>query len=129
MSGVQRISDLYAEVHDLVDLEGPGEQAIVQRLSLQPLHHDEWLAIVFTDVVDGADVGVIQGRCRARFDAKALDRLSIACQLFRDELESYSSAEALIVGAIHHAHSAGTELRSDPIVRNSSTDHTDVLRW
>ncbi len=32
---------------------------MLQRLALQKLHHDEALAVIFADLVDSADIGMV----------------------------------------------------------------------
>ena len=59
--GVEGVGDLQAQVQDLLGAEPPGADAVLQRLPLQALHDDEGPSFVLADVVDGADVGVIQG--------------------------------------------------------------------
>jgi hypothetical protein len=50
---------------------------VLERLSGEHLHHDELLAIGVTNVMDGADVRMIQSRRGARFPAEAFERLRI----------------------------------------------------
>ena len=64
---VQGVGDLDADVHQLMDLERTGQQPIAQGLPLHQLHDDEGVALVIADVVDGADVRVVQGGGGARF--------------------------------------------------------------
>ena len=108
---------------DLKDLERRPRQPFVQRLALQPFHDDERLAVVFADIVDGADVRVVEGGRGARFDAEAFDRLAIARQFLGDELKSDRTSQAAVIGAKDHAHATRAELRDDAIVRNRLADH------
>ena len=74
--GVERIGDLYAEIENFVDrASGPVAMRCLQRLAFKQLHGDEGLAFVLVDLVNGADVGMIQGGGRARFTLEALERL------------------------------------------------------
>src|SRR5579863_1406000 len=57
---------LNGEVQEPVHVERlPGDQT-AQRLPLHQLHGDEGMSLVFAKFVNGADVGVIEGRGRAR---------------------------------------------------------------
>ena len=126
--GVERVGDLDADVDNLLDLERAGRDAIVQCLALHPFHDDERLAIVLADVVDGADVGMVQRGCGARFNAEALNGLSIARQILGDELQRDRTAKAGVVGAVDDAHAAGSKLMEHPIVRDCFADHTEGRR-
>ena len=55
----------------LVTTDAAG-QAITQGLALQQLHHDEGLAFVLLDFVDGADIGMIQRGSGLRLALEAL---------------------------------------------------------
>jgi len=44
----------------LMSLHGASLDAVLQGLAFQVLHDDEGLSLMLTNVVDGADVGMIQ---------------------------------------------------------------------
>src|SRR5271166_4434729 len=46
--------------------------AVLQRHPVQILHDQKYLIVVLADLVDGADVGMVQGRRRTRFAAETL---------------------------------------------------------
>jgi len=51
---------------------------MLQGLAAQHFHHDELLALVFGNLVDGADVGMIEGRCSPGFTAETFQSLGVA---------------------------------------------------
>ena len=65
-----------------------------QRLSLQQLHGDERLAIGFVDVVNSADVGVVQRRGRVGLAAATFQSLGVSHGSFRQELQGNQPAAA-----------------------------------
>ena len=125
--GVQRVGDLDPEIDNLVNLEHAAGQSIVERLAFHPFHDDERLALVFADVVDRADVRVVQRGGGSRLDAKPLNGLAVSHQFLWDELERDLPAETIVLSAVDDAHAAGAELMRDPIVRNGFADHADVM--
>ena len=56
------------------------------------------LAVVLADLVDGADVRMIERRRRARLAMEALHRAGVAGEIVRQELESDVPAETQVLG-------------------------------
>src|SRR4029079_7239628 len=75
------------------------------------------------DIVDGADVGVVEGGGGTRLDAEEFDRLAIARQILGDELKSDRTSQPAVIGAKYHAHATSAELRDDAIVRDRFANH------
>jgi hypothetical protein len=67
----------------------PYASALLERLALQKLHDDEGLACVLINVVDDADVGVIQRPGGPRLACQPLKGLMVFRQSFRQELEGH----------------------------------------
>ena len=59
--GVEAVGDLDRQIEDLVRGERLPLNPVLEGLALKILHRDEVTALVLVDVVDGADVGMIQG--------------------------------------------------------------------
>ena len=57
---VQRIRDLDSQLEKFLGLQRLPPDPVPQRLALQQFHHDERPAIVLADVMNGADVGMVQ---------------------------------------------------------------------
>ena len=58
---LERVGDREADLHELRGRERSPRQALLQRLALEQFHRDE--RRIAGDVVDRADVGVIECRC------------------------------------------------------------------
>ena len=120
---------------------------MLQRLAPQQLHYQVWAAVVFPGVMDGADVGMVQGSGRTGLAQEALmgDMAGIGCRVYgrdrrgratansRDEigvgnqLERDFTLQARIQGTIHLAHSARTDLL-DQAVRTKLCSFCDRHR-
>jgi len=107
---IKRVGHLGREVHDLFDRNWFPLDPVLQRGAFQALHDDVEPVLVFADVVNGADVGMVQRGCGAGFALEAFARLGILGQIFRKKLKRYTAAEALILSFVDHAHSATAEL-------------------
>ena len=95
---------------------------MLQRLPFKQFHGDEWASFEFSDVVDGADVGMVQRRGGARLAAESLDRLRVWGNIFRKEFESDVAAEADVLGPIDNAHASAAKLFDDGVMRNGATN-------
>src|SRR5208337_2099952 len=60
--GIESISDFDAEIQERLHLHGTTRNAVLQRRTLQILHGNERLPPRFANVINGADVGMVQGR-------------------------------------------------------------------
>ena len=74
------------------------------------LHDDEGLTFVLINLVNGADVGMIQGGGSASFPLKALHGLRIAREFGGKEFHGDEAAELGFLGLLDHAHAATSEL-------------------
>ena len=92
---------------------GPAAEPVPQRLALEQLHGDERLALVLADVVDRADVGVLERGGRAGLALQPLERLRVPAQLLRQELQRHAAAELQVLRLVDDAHAAAAELRED----------------
>jgi hypothetical protein len=83
----ERGRDLRAVAKDLFERKRPALQAIGERLAFDQLHDDVVQPVVVTDVVQRADVRMIQRRDRLRFTIEAGMKLRVAGQAFRKDLD------------------------------------------
>jgi hypothetical protein len=86
-------------------VEQPAHYAVLQRRAVEKLHGDEGLTLMLPDLVNRADVGMVQTRGRARFAAKALQGAGILGKLRRQKLERHEPAQFHIFGFVDNAHS------------------------
>jgi hypothetical protein len=84
------------------------------------------VAALFADVVDRADVRVIEDGGRARLALESLDGLPTIELLVDDELQSDVAPEADIFGLIDDAHAALAEDPKNSVVGNRLADHGDA---
>src|SRR5256886_9500542 len=73
--------------------------------------------------VDGANIGMIESRRRARLPAKAFQGLRISRKMIGKEFEGHETPQLGILSLINHTHPAATELLQNAVVRDGLTDH------
>jgi hypothetical protein len=81
------------------------------------------LAIVRGDLVNRADVGVIEGRSCACFPLETFQSLRTLRESFWEELQSDVSAKVDVFCFIDDAHASSSESAEDSVVGNNSSDH------
>src|SRR5262249_34521927 len=94
-----------------------------QRLAFQHFHGDEVLTFVLVDLVDGADVWMIERGGGASLSFETLQACMFMGKLLGKELQGNEAAEAKVFSLVYHSHAASTELLQDRIVRNRFADH------
>src|ERR1700693_4153024 len=81
------------------------------------------MTILFANVIEDADIGMVQGRGGARFATKSFQGLGIAFHLLRKELQCHQTAKSDVLGLIHHSHSTAADFPDNAIVGNGLAYH------
>ena len=97
MRRVQTLADLNGQVEQLLEFQRGfprtrSRDHLPQRFTLQQFHYDEWILFVFFDFMNGANVGMVQRRCRTRFALKPMQGGRIARQFFGQEFQCDSAS-------------------------------------
>ena len=104
---IEGIGDLGRVVDDFVSRERPARQPRGQRFALEELHDQEGDAVLFAEVVQDADVRVVQRPDDAGFAIEALAQLRVGRELRGQDLDRDLTIEAGVDGAVHMAHASG----------------------
>ena len=83
---------------------------------------------MLADVVERADVGVVQRRGRAGLALEAFRGQRIGGSRLGQELDRDVATEPEVFGAVHDAHAAGAQPIDDAVVRDNGTDHLEPNR-
>jgi len=127
VGGVQRIGDLGSERQQHSNLQRAPGDAIAERQPVQKLHGDEGFAALPADVVNGANIGMIQRGGGLSLELKSRQRVRVSGNLFRQELEGHEAMQPRVLSFVHHAHTATTQFLEDAVVRDGSSDHVCVI--
>ena len=87
MDVAERVGDVARDVDRLVDRERSARQPAGQRFAFEILHHEEIESAVVPDVVDAADVRVLEPRDRLRLAVEPLAHLVGSPVAARDDLD------------------------------------------
>ena len=122
--GLERIGNLNGQIEHFCEPERLAiRQPLPQGLPFEQLHGQQRLTVGVVDLVDRADVRVVQRRGGARLALEALEREMVARELRRQKLQRNVAAESGVVGAIHHTHPTRADLLEDAIVRDDLANH------
>ena len=80
------------EIHEPFSFERPSKNQLAQGVARQVFHNNERPAFKLTDLVDGADVGMIEGGGRPGFTTEALESLGILGHVIGQKLEGDQTA-------------------------------------
>ena len=81
----------------------------------------------FADVVNRADVGMIQCRRRLRLALEARQSLGVLSNFIRQELQGDKALETGVFGLVDDAHPTTTEFFENAVMRDCLFDHE--LKW
>ncbi len=100
----------------------PTSQPVRQRLPLEILHDEEVGAGFVADIIEGADVRMIERRDRPCFTVEPLAERRVQGGGIGDHLDRDDAIEAGVAGAVDLAHAAGADrrlnlVRSEPTAR------------
>jgi hypothetical protein len=115
---VERVSHLYAQLQQQIHRQRLAPDTMFERLPFEMLHHDEEPAVLLPDLMNRADVRVIQRRRGACLSLKSLQRIGIARQFLGQKLQGDVAAEARVLSFVDDSHSAATESLDDFVVGN-----------
>jgi hypothetical protein len=91
---------------------------VLQGHAIQILDHNERLICVLADLVNRADVGMVEGRSRASLATKSFERLRVSRQFIGQEFEGDEAAKLSVLSLVHHTHPSTAELLNDSVVRD-----------
>jgi hypothetical protein len=91
MGRIQAADHLYCEVLQLFEFYWATQDQIFEASTFEKLHGHKDTAILLANVVNCADIGMIQSRSGTGLALEALTQLPIVCKFLRKELQCYES--------------------------------------
>src|SRR4029450_4179476 len=91
---------------------------MLERASLERLHHHKGPSFACPEIMDGANVWMIERRGGSRLALEPFEGLWIPGHLRREKLQGHMSAKPGVLRFIDHAHAAATEFVKNAVVRD-----------
>ena len=104
MRGIQRVGNLDGEPSRTFRFQSGARDAVLQRHTVQKLHDDEGLAVLLADLVNGADIRMVQCGSGLGFALKTRQRLRVSGNVFGQEFEGDKAVQPSVFGFVDHAH-------------------------
>ncbi len=121
MGFVERVCDLHGVPQREVEGKCASAESIRERLAFQIPHDQEVDAIVMTDVMERADVRMIEVRDGARFALEPLAERRVGRELFGEHLDGDNTIQSGVAGLLDLAHPARAERRYHLVRTDSET--------
>ena len=118
---------LNGDVKGVLELERTGFDTSVEAFAFEKGHRDESAAIGLGNLVDGADVGMVQGSGGFRFPLEALADVLVGNEMRGQELQGNGAIEGCVLGFVDDAHAAFTELLSNAVMGDGLADHVGPI--
>ena len=93
-----------------------------QSFAVEAFHREVGVAAVFADVVNGADVGMVQRGSGLRFAAKPFQGLRVARQLFGQKFQGHETIEASVLRFVHDAHATAAQFFEHAVMRDGAAN-------
>src|SRR6202043_1601578 len=104
VSRIERPGDVNCELEQLVRGQRPAQDALTQSHPFQQFHHDEILTVLLADLVDGADVRMVERRSGASLALETFEGVGIRTKFGGKKLQSYVPAQSFVLGLVDNSH-------------------------
>src|SRR4029077_2004626 len=102
MCRVESVGNLDAQIEHRFDLQRLGSDLVPERLPLQQFHGDEAASVGLVNLVDSADVRVVQRGRSLGLPLETAEGLMIVCEFVRKKLQSDVTTKLKVFGLVHH---------------------------
>jgi len=123
--GVGSISNLNRQTEQNFRLDGLSRDPLFQRHAVKKLHGDISTAVLFANVMNRADVGMIEGRSCFGFALETFECLWVVGHIVGKEFESDGAVEPSVLGLVDDTHTADTKFFKDSVVGNRSPQRVE----
>src|SRR6266851_8592827 len=121
-------SDLDADLQEFRYFDGLRANTVLESMALKQFHGNKRTAFELTNIVNCADVRMIEQGCSARFAPESLDRLSVLGNVVGKEFQCNIPAKARVPGFVDHAHASASQFFQDAVMQDGAADNGGSIR-
>ena len=118
MCRIQRIGDLDAQIEHRLDLQRLASDPVPERLPLQQFHGDEGSPIGLVNLVDRADVRMVQRGRGLGLPLEATEGLRVVGEFVGKELQGDVATELEVFRLIHNTHAPTADFAEGAVMGN-----------
>jgi hypothetical protein len=122
VGGIESFGDLDGDAEEAIEFDRLSVDEVLESTAVKELHGDESAAVFFANVVDGADIGVVEGRGSFGFATEAFERLAVGREFLGKKFEGDEAIEAGVLRFVNHTHAATAEAFENAVVGDSGAD-------
>jgi hypothetical protein len=100
---------------------------VLQSHPFQKFHDDERLIALLSDLVDRANVGMVQGRSSSRLTSEPFQSLRVLGYILWQEFQGDEASQIGVFSLVDDTHPTATELLDDAVVRDGQGNHAARL--
>src|SRR5262249_55120550 len=119
----QSVGNFHCKFQEQRGAQRPPADAMLKSSTFKKFHDNEALAVAVNDVVDRADVRMVQSRSSTSFSPETVDSLTIPDKFRRKKLQRHQTAQPGVFRLVDDTHAAAAQLFKNPKMRNGLTDH------
>ena len=123
MRGRQPIRNPYRQFQQRLGLDELLPDPVLQRHTLKKLHRNEAEVIVGIDLINRADIRMVQRRSRPSLPPEPLQRQLILGHIRRQELQRHKPPQVDVLSLIDDAHPAAAQILDNAVVRDRRSNH------
>jgi len=82
---IEGVGDIYGDIDQPIEFQALATDEVFKRLAIEKFHGDEGFLVLLADIVDGANVGMIQGGSCLCFALETSEGLRVFRDVFRKE--------------------------------------------
>ena len=114
--GIERVGNFDGDIEQAVEFERAAVDHVLQCGAIEKFHGDERLAILFANIVDGANVRMVQRRGCLRFALEAPQGLRVAGDFVGKKFQSDETLQTSVLGLVNHAHATAAKIFHDAVM-------------
>jgi hypothetical protein len=116
MGRVEGVGNLDGCIQHLFALHRFSGNQVLEGLALEQFHGDEGLAVVLVDLVNRADIRMVERGGGARFALKPLQCLGITGQFWGQEFQRDAASQLAVFSPEDHPHAATAEFFENAVM-------------